>query len=434
VFWASVATALVAGIAIAAVPGVALWRGNLQSTMATTRTGGIAARGGKLEGGLVVAQMALAVLLAAAAGLLIRTVANLHGIDPGTNVADIAVVDATMPVRLNANDRRRTVLDAVESLASLPGVKAVAATQKLPLRGSGDNYGIAIQGRPDVQQTTTAFRMVTRNYFDTMGIPLRAGRTFDISDRDTSDPVVVINEALAAKYFPGENPIGRVLLSGFGQAGERIVGIVGNAAEADLTDKAVPARYMLYDQLPFAANGTAFALRVARAEDVPAVLDAARLSLARAGSQLAVQQTTSMRAVFDKAIGPVGRVVTLLSILAGLALVLGAVGVYGVISHYVSRRSRDYGICIAIGMPPSRVVSQVVGRGLSLVAAGSVLGLAAAIGATRVLASLLYGVRPTDPLALGGAVVILLVIGALAAFAPARRASLTDPAVVLRQP
>jgi putative ABC transport system permease protein len=434
VFWASVATALVAGIAIAAVPGVALWRGNLQSTMATTRTGGIAARGGKLEGGLVVAQMALAVLLAAAAGLLIRTVANLHGIDPGTNVADIAVVDATMPVRLNANDRRRTVLDAVESLATLPGVKAVAATQKLPLRGSGDNYGIAIQGRPDVQQTTTAFRMVTRNYFDTMGIPLRAGRTFDISDRDTSDPVVVINEALAAKYFPGENPIGRVLLSGFGQAGERIVGIVGNAAEADLTDKAVPARYMLYDQLPFAANGTAFALRVARAEDVPAVLDASRLSLARAGSQLAVQQTTSMRAVFDKAIGPVGRVVTLLSILAGLALVLGAVGVYGVISHYVSRRSRDYGICIAIGMPPSRVVSQVVGRGLSLVAAGSVLGLAAAIGATRVLASLLYGVRPTDPLALGGAVVILLVIGALAAFAPARRASLTDPAVVLRQP
>jgi putative ABC transport system permease protein len=434
VFWASVATALVAGIAIAAVPGVALWRGNLQSTMATTRTGGIAARGGKLEGGLVVAQMALAVLLAAAAGLLIRTVANLHGIDPGTNVADIAVVDATMPVRLNANDRRRTVLDAVESLATLPGVKAVAATQKLPLRGSGDNYGIAIQGRPDVQQTTTAFRMVTRNYFDTMGIPLRAGRTFDISDRDTSDPVVVINEALAAKYFPGENPIGRVLLSGFGQAGERIVGIVGNAAEADLTDEAVPARYMLYDQLPFAANGTAFALRVARAEDVPAALDAARLSLARAGSQLAVQQTTSMRAVFDKAIGPVGRVVTLLSILAGLALVLGAVGVYGVISHYVSRRSRDYGICIAIGMPPSRVVSQVVGRGLSLVAAGSVLGLAAAIGATRVLASLLYGVRPTDPLALGGAVVILLVIGALAAFAPARRASLTDPAVVLRQP
>jgi ABC-type antimicrobial peptide transport system permease subunit len=163
------------------------------------------------------------------------------------------------------------------------------------------------------------------------------------------------------------------------------------------------------------------------------VLDAARSSLTRTG-QLAVQQTTTMRAVFDKAVGPAGRVVTLLAILAGLALVLGAVGIYGVISHYVSRRSRDYGICIAIGMPPARVVSQVVGRGLTLVAIGSALGVAAALGVTRVLSSLLYGVEPTDPLALGGAVVILLAVGALAAFAPARRASLTDPAVVLRQP
>ena len=434
VFSASVLIALAAGIAIAVVPGIALWRGNLQSTMATTRTGGIASRGSRLEGGLVVAQMALAVLLAAAAGLLIRTVTKLHAIDPGTSVADIAIVDATMPGRLNNSDRRRTILDAVDSLASLPGVKAVAATQKIPLRGSGDNWGIRIEGKPDLRQTTTAFRMVTRNYFGTMSIPLRKGRTFDISDRDTGERVVVINEALAAKYFPGEDPLGRVLLSGFGDTGERIVGVVGNAAEADLTDQPVPARYMLYDQLPIAANGTVFVLRVSRPSDVPAVLDAARSTLTRTGMQLAVQQTTSMQSVFEKAVGPAGRVVTLLTILAALALVLGAVGIYGVISHYVSRRSRDYGICIAIGMPPSRVVSQVVGRGLSLVATGSVLGVAAAVGVTRVLSSLLYGVQPTDPLALGGAVVILLAVGALAAFAPARRASLTDPAVVLRQP
>ena len=433
VFSASVLIALAAGIAIAVVPGIALWRGSLQSSMATTRTGGIAGRGSKLEGGLVVAQMALAVLLAAAAGLLIRTVTMLHAIDPGTSIADVAIVDATMPARLNTSDRRRAILDAVDSLASLPGVKSVAATQKIPLRGSGDNWGIRIQGKPDVRQTTTAFRMVTRNYFATLGIPLRAGRTFDISDRETGERAVVINEALAAKYFPGEDPIGQVLFTGFGDAGERIVGIVGNAAEANLTDNAVPARYMLVDQLPIASNGTVFVLRVSRPDDLAAVLDAARSSLTRTG-QLAVQETTTMRTVFDKAVGPAGRVVTLLAILAGLALVLGAVGIYGVISHYVSRRSRDYGICIAIGMPPSRVVSQVVGRGLTLVAVGSALGVAAALGVTRVLSSLLYGVEPTDPLALGGAVVILLAVGALAAFAPARRASLTDPAVVLRQP
>jgi ABC-type antimicrobial peptide transport system permease subunit len=246
----------------------------------------------------------------------------------------------------------------------------------------------------------------------------------------------VINEALAAKYFPGENPIGRVLITGFGanDAGERIIGVVGNAAEADLTDEPVPARYMLYDQLPFAANGTVFVLRAANPADVAAILDAARTSITRTGARLAVQQTTSMRAVFDTAVGPAGRIVALLAILAGLALVLGAVGVYGVLSHYVSRRSRDYGICIAIGMPPSHVVSQVVGRGVALVAIGSGVGVAAALGVTRVLATLLYRVEPTDPLALGGAVAVLLTVGALAAFAPARRASRTDPAVVLRQP
>jgi len=143
---------------------------------------------------------------------------------------------------------------------------------------------------------------------------------------------------------------------------------------------------------------------------------------------------TTMKNILDLALGPTGRVVTLVSLLAGLALLLGAVGVYGVISHYVVRRSREYGIRIALGQPPILVVWQVVGRGVGLVALGSGIGVATAIGASRLLASLLYGVQPTDPLALGGAVVILLAVGALAAFAPARRASLTDPAVVLRQP
>ena len=140
-----------------------------------------------------------------------------------------------------------------------------------------------------------------------------------------------------------------------------------------------------------------------------------------------------MGSVFDLAIGAAGRVVTLLALLSGLALVLGAVGVYGVISHYVSRRGRDYGIRIALGQQPSRVVRQVVGRGLALVAVGSAIGVGAALVATNLLRSLLYGVDSTDPLAMSAAVGLLLGVGALAAFLPARRASLTDPVVVLRQ-
>lgn len=133
------------------------------------------------------------------------------------------------------------------------------------------------------------------------------------------------------------------------------------------------------------------------------------------------------------AVGAAGQMATLLSLLAALALVLGAVGVYGVISHYVMRRSRDYGICIALGQRPARVVQQVVGRGAGLVAIGSAIGVLAVLGLTRVLASLLYGVEANDPLALSAAVAVLLLVGVVAAFVPARRASLTDPALVLRQ-
>jgi putative ABC transport system permease protein len=433
VFWASMAAALVAALLVATVPGLALWRGSrLQSTMATTRTGGVSGRGGRLEGGLVVAQMALAVLLAAGAGLLIRSVANLRAIDPGVAVDPVVVLDATMPLRLTADERRRAIERMLPPLAALPGVTSVAAAQKIPLRGSGDNWGIQVQGRPDMQQATTAFRMVTRDYFETMGMAIRQGRGFTPSDRAGSERVVVVNEALAATFFPGEDPLGRMLQT-FDERGERIVGVVANAAEAALTDPPVPARYMLYDHVPPVWHQVSFVLNTDNPDGIPALLDMARSAIARDGSQLALQQMTAMRNIFDRAVGPAGQVVTLLSLLAGLALILGAVGVYGVISHYVLRRARDYGIRIALGQPPSHVVKQVVGRGAALVAFGSLLGTVAALAVTKVLGTMLYGVQPTDPVVMAAAVVLLLLVGVLAAFVPARRASLTDPAVVLKQ-
>ena len=431
VFWASMLAALGAAILIAVVPGIALWRSSsLQATMATTRTGGVSGRGGRLEGALVVAQMALAVLLAAGAGLLIRSVGNLRSIDPGANTRGAVVIDATMPLRLTAEERRRVIVDMLPQLEALPGVTSVAAAQKLPLRGSGDNWGIAIQGRP-ATGSTTAFRMVSREYFQTMGMQVRRGRGFDPSDREGSDRVVVINEAVAAKFFPGEDPIGRILLT-FDDQGERVVGVVANAAEANLKDAPVPARYMIYEHVPMVSNQVSFVLRTGAEDKIPPLLELARSTIARSGTQLAVQETTTMQNLFDLAIGPTGQVVTLLSLLAGLALVLGAVGVYGVISHYVSRRSRDYGIRIALGQQPSRVIRQVVARGAVLVGIGSAIGIVAAVFLTRLLATLLYGVEATDPISMAGAVAVLLAVGMLAAFVPARRASLTDPAVVLR--
>jgi putative ABC transport system permease protein len=432
VFWASMSAALVSALFVAVVPGVALWRGSsLQTILSTTRTGGVGSRGGRLESGLVVAQMALAVLLAAGAGLLIRSVVNLRGIDPGLRVDGVAVVDATMPLRLTQDERRRTINIMLPALEAVPGVRAAAAAQKLPLRGSGDNWGLSIVGRPPVN-ASTAFRMVTPAYFSTLGVPIKRGRDFLPTDRQGSEPVVIINEALAVKFLPGEDPLGKMLQT-FGNSRERIVGIVGDTAEANLTDAPVPARYMLFEQLPFLYNQVSFVLRTDSMEAASVLVDA-RSAIAREAPQLAVQQTTTMKNIFSLALGPTGQVVTLVSLLAGLALVLGAVGVYGVISHYVDRRSREYGIRIALGQQPFVVIRQVVGRGAALVALGGAIGIALAMGASRLLASLLYGVQPTDPYAMAGAVAVLLAVGMLAAFVPARRASLTDPAVVLRQP
>ena len=432
VFGASMVAALAASVLVAAVPGVTLWRGgNLQVVLATTRTGGVGSRGGALESALVVGQVALAVLLAAGAGLLIRSVANLRAIDPGVAVDGVIVVDTTMPARLRTAERRVAVDAAVEALRALPGVHSAGAAQKVPLRGSGDNWGLRIRGRGD-QNATTATRFVSHDYFTVMGMNVRRGRGFSAADRAGSERVVVINEALAAKFFPGEDPIGQVLQTS-DDTGERVIGVVSNAAEAALVDGPVPARYMLYQQMPFLYTQMAIVARTADRGNVAALAQAARQTIQRESGQLAVQEVTTMRHAFDLAVGPVGQVVTLVAVLTGLALLLGAVGVYGVISHFVQRRSREYGIRIALGQSPGRVIAQVLRRGAALVAAGSAIGVVAALAAATALASMLYGVGTADPVSMAGAVGVLLVVGMLAAFVPARRASRTDPATVLRR-
>ena len=258
------------------------------------------------------------------------------------------------------------------------------------------------------------------------------GRGFSPSDREGSERVVVINEALAAKYFSGEDPIGRTISTGFDQQGERVIGVVQNVAEATLTDAEVPARYMLYEQVPSIWQEAAFVVSGAPG-DLARLSDVTRTTLQKSTRNVALQRLTTMASVLDLAIGAPLRVATLLTLLAALALILAAVGIYGVVAHFVSRRTRDYGICIALGLPPARVISQVVMRGCVLAALGTAVGLIAAVAAGRRLSTLLYGVQPVDPAALLSAVLALLAIATVASFIPAWRASRTDPAMVLRQ-
>ncbi|HKI03261.1 MAG TPA: ADOP family duplicated permease [Thermoanaerobaculia bacterium] len=431
-FGAAIALAILAALGIALIPAMSLWRGDLRDALTRVRTAASGGSGGRVESGLVIAEVALAVLLASGAGLLIRTVVNLYAIDPGMDTSGVAVLDVAAGAAMKRPERQQRMHTLIGELEQLPGVRSAALTSKLPLRGSGDNWGITIEGRPDLPDSTTYVRVVSRDYFPTLGINLRQGRGFTDGDRPGGELVVVINEALAKKYFPGVDPVGRRLQTGF-DGWERVVGVVENVAEGLLTDLPEPTRYLFSDQVPYSPEQQVLVLRAERPADTAAVLEAARQTVQRVAPGTAVQETSTMEQVFAKAVGPARQIMTLLTLLTALALVLGAIGVYGVIAHHVSQRRRDYAIRMALGLLPGRVVRQVVGRGTALVGAGIVVGIVAAVVLARSLASLLYGVQAADPVALMAATLALLAAGVLAAFLPAYRASRVDPARVLRE-
>jgi putative ABC transport system permease protein len=437
-FLAAFGISLVAVLLVVLVPAWSLWRGDLRSALSGARTGGIQGRGGRLERGLVIAEVTLAMLIASSAALLVRSVANLYAISPGIETHGIAVVDALSSPTLTASNRGRLVASVVDELRTLPGVRSVSAAMKIPLRGGGDSFGITIPGQPDAERTFTYFRIVTRDYFATLGIPLHAGRAFDSSDQpittDDSSHVmsVVVNDAFVKKYYPHENPIGRVMGGGF-SGPQRIVGVVGNVAEAGLTDERSPVRYYLAGQAPWFSSPATFVIRTTDDGRAVAMLDDARRAVQRVAPALAVQSTTTMSRVFDAAVGPARQVMTLLALLSGLALLLGGVGIYGVIAHFVARRRRDWAIRLALGLAGRRVMTHVVGQGTALVAAGVAIGAVAAVGLAHLLASFLFGVRTIDPLAFAAAAVALLLIGAVAAFIPAYRAANVDPVAALRE-
>jgi hypothetical protein len=348
----------------------------------------------------------------------------------------VAVLDVALPADVPMAERLVVMRNVVDAMGQLPSVRSAAASAHIPLRHTGDNTSITIPGRPEVEGATTYFRFVSPGYFETMGIELRAGRTFTVADRpspaDTTEVDVVINESLARTYFEDVDPVGRYTAGGFGPP-ERIIGVVADAAEGTLTEERKPTRYYLQDQIGWVMDGQTFVMRTERPAEATRVLDAARSAVLRVAPGVAVQEATTMERIFATAVGPARQVMTLLSMLTALALVLGAVGVYGVVAHLVSRRLRDWSIRMALGLQPSQVIGHVVRYGASLAAIGIVLGVAGALALSRLLGSLLYGIGASDPLSLGSAGLALLIVAVLAALIPAIRASRADPALVLRE-
>jgi hypothetical protein len=274
---------------------------------------------------------------------------------------------------------------------------------------------------------------VSREFFRVMGIPLRRGRVFDETDGPSTEPVAVIDEAFAQKYFPGEDPIGRRISHNLVPGNARIIGVVGTVAHQGLTDEPSPGRYVLMEQTRFVPAGSSLVMRVGPGRDAVSVLREAREAVQRTTSIFAVQDATTMEQIVALAMGPTRRVMQLMTLIGALALTLGAIGVYGVVSHFVNRRRRDWVIRMALGMKPVVAMRQVVRRGAVLVGAGCAFGLVASLAATRIFSSLLYQVSAADPIALAAAAGLLIVTGCVAAFVPALRASRANPAAALRE-
>lgn len=432
VFTSAMGIAIVAALLVVLVSTASLGRGDLHDQLRGTRTGQVDGRGGRLEGALVVAEVALAVLIATGAALLARSVSNLYALDPGVRTEGVGVVDVTLPGGIGRGRQTATLERLAAALSALPGVRSAGTSQTLPLRGGGYNLTISIEGGPDAEGMSTEYRMITPGYLESAGLELLAGRAIAATDGSGAERVVVINQALADTYFAGVDPIGQRVGGDIGSFA-RVIGVVGNAAERGLTDDPVPVRYVPLAQMTWVDPPQSLVFRMEPGIDAVALLSAARLEVGAVAPGVAVRETTTMSRLLDAAIGPARQVRSLLFLLTGLALGLGAVGVYGIMAHFVGRRRRDWAIRMALGLSSMRAVAEVVGRGASLVAAGIGLGLVAAAALARLLSSFLYGVDAIDPVAFTAAAAALLAVGLLAALVPARRVATTDLAIVLRE-
>jgi putative ABC transport system permease protein len=438
VFAAAMIVALTTSLVISLVPTFSLWRGQLRGSIGAARTQGVAGRGIRLESLLVIAEVSVAVLMTAGAGLIVRSVQKLYEIDPGIHAEGVGVIDAVLPSDLSNDQRKVAFQEMIAAVRALPGVTNAAITQRIPLRGGAWRSGISVEGSPELKRVTTTIRIVSPGYIEAMGIKVVAGRSLDDGDLlhgagDSTGQVILIDEALAKKFFGNQDPIGRRITSGFSNDWARIVGVVRNVAESNLIDPAEPVRYVPYTSVPFMVPGQTLVFHVTEGRDPVAMLEPVRAALRHVAPRAAIQEATTMNSVLAIAVGPARQVLSLVTTLTALALLLGAIGIYGVMSHFVARRKRDWGIRIALGLTPSRVLGGVVGRGTALVAWGIAIGLAAFMLLARFLAAFIYGIGRTDPVAVSAAVVGLLSVGVLATLIPALRASSTDPAVVLRE-
>jgi putative ABC transport system permease protein len=412
------------------------WQASRAGLGAVLKEGGrsaVGAGGRWLRSGLLVGEVALSLVLLVGAALLLRSFANVTGVDPGFEPERSLVFQVGLPQTAypDAPSRAAFFDRLLERFEAVPGVEAAGMTQSLPLRGSYVlSFSMRNKPAPPVGQEPSAnHRSVSPGYFQTMGIPLKAGRTFTAQDTPASPMVAVIDEAFARRHFPDENPIGQGLDIGNGSTGfYEVVGVVGNVRHSGLDADATPTMYVPFKQDIFAQMWM-----VARSGSDPAMLtNGLRQALREIDPAIPMSSVATMSSILGESVAERRFSMLLLIVFAGIALFLAAVGLYGVVAYSVSQRTREIGLRLAIGAAPANVLRMVIGGGLKLALVGVAIGLGAAWASSGMIQSLLFDVEPVDLSSYAATAVALLAVAALAAYVPARRAMRVDPLVALQ--
>jgi putative ABC transport system permease protein len=432
----TVLVSLATGVIFGLAPALQAAKTDLNEALKDGAKGGGGARSNRFRNALIVVEVALTLMLLVCSGLLFNSFLHLQRVDPGFDSHNVLTFRIDLPATLYSQQTQVAPFyqQLISRLEAVPGVKSVSAISHPPLSSTGVT-GFSIEGvatAPDKPfPYISNFSSVTPGYFETMGIQLIKGRDFTPRDELRSTPVAILNETLARRYFPNQDPLGKRVMPAISRGGRvmrEIVGVVSNSKHASLREEPPPSIYVPHGQFP--SHGMTLVVR--SANDPKALIGVVEKEAHALDSELPVFNIMTLDQYVASSVAKLKFSALLLGLFAGLALFLSCIGLYGVMSYVVAQRTRELGIRMALGAQTRDVLRMVVRQGMWLTLLGAAIGVAGAVALTRMIKSWLFGVSPTDPLTFAVAALLLTIVALLSCWVPARRAAKVDPITALR--